>query len=865
MDSNLWKSVKDIFNNAISLDKDKREEYLDEACGNNDILKNEVKSLIISFERSGEFLNNPDKDLQLSLSPEEDLYLNKNIGPYNIVSVIAEGGMGRVYLGVRSDKEFSQKVAVKVIKYNNRSDYLLQRFQNERQTLANLNHPYIANLLDGGTTADGVPYLVMEYIDGIPLTDYCNTKSLSVEDRLLLFQKICSAVNYAHKNLVVHRDLKPSNILITQDGNPKLLDFGIAKILKDENSTGPAEDTVTQIWNLTPDYASPEQIKGEKITTATDIYSLGVLLYKLLTDRHPYTIKSYLPAEVTRIVCETEPEKPSSIVRSAEQPGSPPGEGNKASEVTDGTNKNEKGKLSKKLAGDLDNIILKAIRKEPDRRYSSIEQFSEDIRRYLSGLPVIARNDTLTYRTSKFVRRHKYGVAAFVTITLLVIAGIAGISWQARIASIQRDKARIETAKVEKINSFLQQMLSSADPDNSGKNVKVVDVLKTAEKKIDNDLKMQPEIRSSVRTTIGITLQNLGLYDDAIIQLKKALNTRDSLYGENNTETAASMENLALALDYKGDYSNAETYYKKSVKIYKELDSVSNPSYAQALNDFGTLYMDLGDYPKAMKNYRTALDVYRKTLGPENSQVASVLNNIALTSDYKGDLNTAEEYYKKALAMDTKILGKNSYELSHMINNLAFILQERGKYNEAISYFKRSLQIRVRILGINHPQCILALYNLGCMYYYVNNFNKSLSLLDSAIALWGKTLPPDHPLFGGAYYWKGKILNSKNQPREAIVFLRKSLKIRERKGDNNKYYTARTECELGRSYMLIGKYKQAESVILKNLKILKGQGGNNTDQVHEVDKILVSLYSKAHRPKEAEKYKTILAKGNSNN
>ncbi len=862
MDSNLWESVKDIFNNAISLEKNMREKYLDEACGSDGNLRNEVNSLIASFESSGEFLNNPDKDFNFSSAPEIDPYLNKNIGSYNIVSVIAEGGMGRVYLGVRSDKEFSQKVAVKVIKYNSRSDYLIQRFQNERQTLANLNHPYIANLLDGGTTGDGAPYLIMEYIDGIPLTEYCVTKGLSVEERLALFQKICSAVNYAHKNLVVHRDLKPGNILITEDGNPKLLDFGIAKILKDENTQGPAEDTVTQIWNLTPDYASPEQIKGGKITTATDIYSLGVLLYKLLTGRHPYNIKSYLPAEITKIVCETEPEKPSTIVRSA----SPPGNADAgASGSYGGTNKNEIEKLSKKLSGDLDNIILKAMRKEPDRRYSSIEQFSEDIRRYLSGLPVIARSDTFAYRTSKFVKRHKYGVAAFAAITLLVIAGIAGISWQARIASMQRDMARIETAKVEKINSFLQQMLSSADPDNSGKNVKVVDVLKAAEKKIDNDLRMQPEIRSSIRTTIGITLQNLGMYDEAIVQLKKALNTRDSLYGDVNMETARSMKNLALALDYKGDYPNAEIFYKKSLKIYNELDSVSNPSYAEALNDFGTLYMDLGDYTKAMKNYRTALNVYRKTLGPENSQVASVLNNIALTSDYKGDLNTAEEYYKKALAMDTKILGKNSYELSHMINNLAFILQERGKYEEAISYFKRSLEIRVRILGINHPQCILALYNLGCMYYFVNNFKKSMSLLDSAIALWGKTLPPDHPLFGSAYYWKGKILNSENEPEKALVFLRKSLKIRMRKGDNNKYFTARTECELGRSYMLIGRYKQAESLILKNLKILEGQGGNNTDQVHAVDKMLVSLYSKTGRPKEAEKYKSILAKGNSNN
>ncbi len=865
MDSDLWARVKDIFINAVALQGDKREEYIEKTCGSNDELKGEVISLLTSFKSSGAFLDNPDIDLNFAVPQEKDPYLNKKIDAYKIVSVIAEGGMGRVYLGERADSAFSQRVAVKLIKYFNQSSYLLQRFHNERQTLANLNHPYIAKLLDGGSTDEGVPYFIMEYIDGVPLNEYCDANSLSIDDRLLLFQKICSAVNYAHKNLVVHRDLKPSNILITGDGNPKLLDFGISKILKDDNTPDLSDYTVTQVWNLTPDYASPEQIKGEKITTATDIYSLGVLLYKILTGHHPYNIRSYLPADITKIVCETNPEKPSTIIRTVENIKSAGGHEIIISPETIGKARKENiVKLSKTLSGDLDNIILKAIRKEPERRYSSIEQFSEDIRRYLDGLPVIARNDTLSYRTSKFVRRHKFGVAAFLIIIILFIAGFIGITWQADIAAKQRDKARIETAKTEKINTFLQNMLSSADPENSGKDVKVVEVLKKAEKKLDNDLTDQPEINASLRTTIGITLENLGLYDESIIQLKKALETRKKIYGERNEETARSIENLALAVHYKGDYHQAEMLYLKSVKIYEALDSVMNPSYAEALNDLGTLYMDIGKYDSAMTNFKSALNIYTKMLGENNSLIASTLNNMALTSDYEGDLVSAENNYKKALAIDSKLLGNDNYELAHLFNNLAFVLLEKEKYEEALSYFQKSLTIRENKLGKNHPQCILALFNLGCTYSYLNHNGRSIQYIDSALALWSRSLPPDHPLIGSAYYWKGKVLNNENKPDDAITVLRKSLKIRMKKGNENKYYTARTECELGRSLMLTGNYKKAESLILKNLGILKSIYKDDNQQIREVNEILVSLYLNSGQPQKAEQYKALIAKSNLN-
>ena len=865
MNPEIWEKVKEIFNEAIGLSPNEREKYLNKTCGNNPEIFNEVNSLLLSYQNQDGFLDNPGKNLPVFSNKFNNDYTGQHIGPYQLINKIDEGGMGVVYLGVRADKEFDKKVAIKLIKQGPRADYIIKKFQNERQALASLDHPYIAKLLDGGTTENGIPYFIMEFVDGIPINNYCDKNNLSISNRLTLFRKVCKAVNFAHKNLVIHRDLKPSNILVTNDGNPKLLDFGIAKILDDKNSPDNTNNTKTEIWNLTPEYASPEQVMGGNITTASDVYSLGVLLYKILTGHHPYRLSNYLPAEITKVICESSPEKPSTIIHTTEE-----------LKLSDGTIKiisPEKissvrseniNKLSKKLSGDLDNIILMAMRKEPERRYSSVEQFSVDIWRHLSGLPVIAQKDTLTYRTSKFIRRHKYGFAASMLIILLFITSIIAISWQAGIAASQRDKAKIEAEKFEKINSFLQQMLNSPDPSVDGKEVKVVDVLNNALKKLDQNMDTAPEIRASIRTSLATTFENLGLYDKAKLQYQKALDTRRMLYGETNFKTAVSIKNLAYVFVLQGDYPKAKQLYYKSINILEKLDSTKSIAYADAQNETGILLTDMGNDNEAITSFNKALPVYKENLGKESQQVASVLNNMAIANDDKGDPTSAEENYKEALKIDLKVMGKDNYELTHIYNNLAFVLVERKKYQEAINYFEKSYKIRKSAVGTNHPDFALATYNLGCTYYYVNNYKKALVLIDTAIRIWKKTLPLDHPLFGNAYFWKGKIYNSLNKPETAISFLKKSLGIRLKKQSNNKPVIARTKCELARSYMLEKKFRSAESLLLKNFKILKKAFGKDNIQVQEVEKILFDLYSKWKKPAEAEKYTTLLADTSNN-
>ena len=427
-----------------------------------------------------------------------------------------------------ADKEFEKSVAVKLIKRGLDTDEIDKRFRNERQILAGLDHPNITRLIDGGATDDGLPYLGMDYVEGKPWTKYAEAKELSINERLKLSFKICSAVRYAHQNLIIHRDLKPSNVLLTNDGTPKLLDFGIAKII-DEANEETFHNTLTRV--MTPEYASPEQIQGKPITTASDVYSLGVILYELLTGKRPYKVKSKSADEISKIITDSEPLKPSSVISSKNK-------------IQESDSENPKSKIQNYLKGDLDNIVLMAMRKEPDRRYSSVEQFAGDIQRFLDGLPVLAQEDTFSYRASKFIGRNKTGVAAGIGIAASLVAGIIATSRQSRIAKKERDVARSETRKAQRINQFLQKTLSSADPKEHGKDTTVLDALEYAAEQIENEFSDQPEIKADLHSTIGKTYLNLGQTENAEPHLLAALEIRRNYLPEFSEEIAVSLNNL---------------------------------------------------------------------------------------------------------------------------------------------------------------------------------------------------------------------------------------------------------------------------------------------------------------------------------
>lgn len=454
MSPDYWQKIKLILDEALAETPARRVAYLAERCGANQTLRRDVESLLAFEKPDDDALEEPALAAVKDLRIPENNFVGKTFGVYKFLEKIGEGGMGAVFLAERSDGEFQQKVAVKLIHGGISSETVLRRFLNERQILAGLEHPNIARLIDGGTTPDGVPFLVMEYVEGVPVDEYAERKNLSVSERLDLFRRICAAVAYAHKNLVIHRDLKPSNILVAEDGVPKLLDFGIAKLLKTDGS-----ETHTRQFAFTPDYASPEQARGEKLTTVTDVYSLGVILYELLTGVRPYQTDSGNLGEVIRVVCETEPERPSSVVLSSLsfvlRDSLLAGE-----KLTD-ENKEQKTKDKrlqtnpKSLRGDLDNIVLKDLRKEPERRYSSVEQFAEDLRRHQTGLPITARNNDWNYRAGKFVSRNRAAMFFAALVVLVLIGGIVGTTWQAVRAERERARAERRFENLRKISNLL--------------------------------------------------------------------------------------------------------------------------------------------------------------------------------------------------------------------------------------------------------------------------------------------------------------------------------------------------------------------------------------------------------------------------
>ncbi len=506
MDTKRWEKIQAVFEKVVDTDLLQREMLLDKFCGNDRELKKEILSLLEADADNLSILEKPVSEL---IDFEEQITsVGKKIGQYHIISQIGYGGMGEVYLAERDDKQFRQNVALKIIKKGMDSAETVRRFQTERQILAKLVHPNIAGLYDGGITDEGLPYFTMEYVKGVPINEYCDKQQLSIQKRIELFLQVLDAVQYAHKNFIVHRDLKPGNIIVTKEGKLKLLDFGIAKLLSEneielENSN--SEMTQTGFRIMTPGYASPEQVRGEAIITSSDVYSLGVLLYQLLTGQSPYDVSGKTPGEYEQIICHTDPQKPSTSISK------------NIGKASSGSISTQRGtipnKLKKLLRGDLDNICLKALEKEPSRRYNSAEQFADDMNRYLHGHPVIARPATLSYRTGKFINRHK-AVVFVSTVVVFLIIGL--ISFYTMKLANERDIAQLEAKKAKQISSYITSIFEIANPSESkGQTITARELLDEGAGRIEEDLKDQPLVKAEMMGVISNVYYSLGLMEQA--------------------------------------------------------------------------------------------------------------------------------------------------------------------------------------------------------------------------------------------------------------------------------------------------------------------------------------------------------------
>jgi serine/threonine-protein kinase len=577
-----------------------------------------------------------DSDLPTATRSDRGGQADRRIGPYRVIREIGRGGMGTVYLAARDDDQYQKRVAIKVVRGLD-SAAVVRHFRRERQILAGLEHPNIARLLDGGTTDDGLPYLVMQHVEGLPVDRFCDEHKLDVRERLELFRGVCAAVQHAHRNLVVHRDIKPANVLVTTDGAPKLLDFGIAKILNPDIAADVA--TATGL-SMTPDYASPEQARGAPITTATDVYSLGVVLYELLTGHRPYRLKSREPLAVLKAICEEEPEKPSTAV-TRDEAGEPTGGAAppRTAETVSRTREGTPERLRRRLRGDLDNIVMMALRKEPQRRYGSVEALSEDIRRYLEGLPVEAHKPTAWYRGSKFVRRHALGVAAAAAFVVLVVGFAVSMAVLSARVARERDRAEKAAARASAVNAFLLETLGSANPfEGRGRETTVLEALRLAAAKLEGAFPGQPGVEAGVRYTIGVTYLRLGRFDEAEPMLRSAIRLLGDQQGEASPALVDALSALGILRQNRGDLAEGETLLRQALAEVRRQRKGGEPGRDETdvLANLALLLQERQDWDEAEAMTREVLARHRKTLGPDDVGVATDLNNLGLLLARRG-------------------------------------------------------------------------------------------------------------------------------------------------------------------------------------------------------------------------------------
>jgi len=717
-----WKKIKEIFSKAIELEGKERDQYIRKACAGDKGLFEELHSLLKSHDRAGVM------DLRIGsirksaiTSARNERAKGRKVGRYKIIEEVGFGGMGSVYMAERADGEFKHRVALKLLHSPFASKNDVERFKSERQILATLQHDNIARLLDGGVTEQGQPYYVMEFVDGKPINQYCNDHQLTINERLELFQDVCGAIQYAHQKLIVHRDLKPSNILVTGNGRVKLLDFGIAKVLKEFDAAAPL--TQPGLLPLTPSYASPEQIRGENVATSSDIYQLGIVLYELLTGKRPYEVSGKSPGEIERIICEKILTRPSLAIA---KPSKSPGQANMQN-YTDST-----GQLRKKLRGDLDNILLKALHKEPERRYDSAEQFGTDIRLYLSARPVTAHPDSKLYRAGKYIKRHRWGVTATLAIFLSLIMGISAAMWQAREAQTALAKSEEALNRAEALHGFLTDLfLPGSLGRPAGQMPSTEELLEIGARQALEGGISEPSERLGVMVTLGEIYLQRGWPDEARPLLDAAIKLGYEHKNEWPQDLARALYLKARITGWDGNREKSEELYLEAENILKGLDKHWD-LYAMARSGRGYLEYYRGEYAEAIKIAEPLYMQLEEAGHPDKHLKNRILNLLAISYGHTGELEKADEFQNRVIEIYGALEGDDSrvyaISLTNSINlkfNLGLFEQANENAVEAISIYDKIYESPTSVQAVTYGA-------LSIIQLLEGRFDEALETLETA-------------------------------------------------------------------------------------------------------------------------------------
>lgn len=870
-------TLAELIIKAKALNPSERLEFVNRACAGDAGMISRVFGALDDAERHTRAVD----DEAISSDPEqlsETALEGQRLGPYRFVRKLGSGGMGDVWLAERADDEYQQRVAIKLVRPGLFSAQLQGRLRMERQILASLQHPNIARLLDGGRAADGTPYLVLEYIDGEPIDVYCDRRRLSITERIRLVQQVCSTVHYAHQNLVVHRDLKPNNILITQDGVPKLLDFGIAKLLDTRHSSSTLAVTHFGYRVMTPSHASPEQIRGDLITTASDIYVLGLLLYDLIAGRKPYQFEGSSLSDMERIVCEHEPPAPSVAIAHLER-DSP--------EMLDDIatcRSTTPARLKREISGELDNIVMMAMHKNAARRYGSAEQFASDLERYLDGKPVIATHDTWAYRSGKFVRRHLGAVAA-VCLAVLMLAVFATVTFlQSQRIAVERDLANLERTRAEQISSFLVQLFELSDPSKTrGDQVTARELLDIGARRVSVGLADQPETRATLLGTIGNVYGSLGLYGDsktvledalksqieangpkhpqvavakralaeALIEqdqfdrarqlLDEALQMQRESFGDRSIASAPTLLSLARLAQRQGRLDDAHNAYSDALELYREHGQQDSLPFAAALNEFAGLHSYRGEYTEASRLYRSALDISRRILGNDHPEVAMHVHNLAVALHMQGSLAEAEPLYVESVELLKKIYGERHPHTLDALSNFGRFLHRRGDFQRAEGILTAAVEANRQARGPAHVYVGHDLVNLASLHLDAGEYARAETSLREALAIYAEALPSEHPFVASALAYMGRAQLELGDAKQAEQTLRQAAEIALKFFPADSPQVASAKGSLGRSLLSQNRAKEAEPLLRESLPVLSKVYGTDANITRKTREALEGL------------------------
>lgn len=788
--------VDTIVDRALDLPEKERETFIDTQCGDNQRLKREVTLLLESIYDSEGWLEDPEdykKRFYEEISDDVELHsadhslIGDQVGAYTIREKIGEGGMGTVYRAERHDGEFNHQVAIKIIRHSRANEMNIRRFRREQRILAGLNHPGIARLYDGGVTETGFPYIIMEHVPGIPIDDYCRANNCGVAEKIALFEQVLEAIRHAHENLIIHRDLKPGNILVDEGGTIKILDFGISKLLEEDSDTSL---TQTGVQLLTPRYAAPEQIRHENITTATDLYALGVLFYELLTGTGPYDLEGATRFETKQVILREEPAKPSTKVSSAAS--------------------------QKKLKGDLDAIALKAIRKEPDRRYRVANELLDDLESYRTGIPVSAHEDSLTYRSQKFFKRHKQGVAIAAGILLLVIGFMGFYSW--RITE-ERNQAELEAQKAEEVTHFLTRIFEGSNP--SVANADSIPIRNFLERGINriNEMEGQPEVKAALLSTMGRVYRNLGEYEKSNLLHEEALKLSKKAYKEPHKDLANSYVMKAANEKELGNFAVAESLYKKGINILEKVENRPDSLYSGSLSNLALLYEEIGEHQKAIPIHKKAVTLDKKLYPQGHEKIGISLNHLAVAQDKNGDFQKARGNYEKAIKILKDQLGEDHRRTAITTHNLGILYRNLGMIDKAMPTIREALKMKKAIYGNEHIVVASSLAGIGHLYRETGQIEKSISSFEKTLDIVFNTHGSSSMYSGIIMFGLGATHLQDGSFIKAEQLFRNSINIFERVLGPEGSYVAMPKHLLGKLFLKQEKHSEAENVF-RETKVL---------------------------------------------